>query len=219
MTRANAHEPQGRNAAKGFLPPPPRDAASPARDRIVAVATRLFYRHGIRAVGVDTVIAESGVAKTTLYKHFRSKDALIAECLQRLDDRYFRWFEAEVERGASTPLGQLVAMFDVLDEWLQSDDFRGCAFINAAVELDPEHPARGAITSHKRRSRDLIERLTGQAGIDDAGEVADHLMLLMEGAIITALVEGDWQAARRARKAARRTLGLDRPQPAGAQRA
>jgi AcrR family transcriptional regulator len=187
-----------------YLPPAAPGQAS-ARDRIVTVATRLFYRRGIRAVGVDTVIAESGVAKTTLYKHFRSKDALIAECLHRLDDRYFRWFESEVEARASEPRARLAALFEVLDDWFQRPDFRGCAFINASVELaDPEHPARAAIANHKRRSRELIERLAREAGLDDPPTVSDHLMLLMEGAIITALVEGDWEAARRAGAAAAR---------------
>jgi AcrR family transcriptional regulator len=189
-----------------YLPPAAPDQAS-ARDRIVTVATRLFYRRGIRAVGVDTVIAESGVAKTTLYKHFRSKDALIAECLHRLDDRYFRWFESEVEARAADPRGRLAALFEVLDDWFQRPDFRGCAFINAAVELaDPGHPARTAIANHKRRSRDLIERLAREAGLEDPKTVSDHLTLLMEGAIVTALVEGDWEAARRAGAAAARLV-------------
>lgn len=190
----------------GYLPTRPRDQRGPARDRIVAVATRLFYRHGIRAVGIDTVIEQAGVAKTTLYKHFRSKDELIAECLTRLDERYFQWFEAEVSRRASEPAAQLVAVFDVLDEWFQSTDFRGCAFINAAVELEREHPARRAITHHKRRSRQLFDRLLAQLDAAPAEELSDHLMLLMEGAIVTALVEEDWDAAQRARTAAIRTL-------------
>jgi AcrR family transcriptional regulator len=190
----------------GYLPRAGTDTV-PARERIVTVATRLFYQRGIRAVGVDTVIAESGVAKTTLYKHFRSKDDLIAECLSRLDTRYFRWFESEVEKRASDPVGRLRALFEVLDDWFQRPDFRGCAFINAAVELtDPDHPARGAIMSHKRRSRELIERLARAAGADDPQEISDQLMLLMEGATITALVEGDWQAARRAGAAATRLV-------------
>src|SRR3954453_12507854 len=138
-----------------YLPKSPDDSGGPARDRIVSGATRLFYTRGIRAVGVDLVIAESGVAQTTLYKHFRSKDELIAECLHRLDDRYFRWFEQEVKTRAEDPRGRLAALFDVLDDWFQRPDFRGCAFINASVELaDPGHPARAAIASHKRRSRE-----------------------------------------------------------------
>ena len=194
------------SADSPYLPPAAAAQAS-ARDRIVSVATRLFYKRGIRAVGVDTVIAESGVAKTTLYKHFRSKDALIAECLHRLDERYFRWFESEVEARATDPRARLGALFDVLDDWFQRPDFRGCAFINAAVELvDADHPARGAIANHKRRSRELIERLAREAGLEDPRMVSDQLTLLMEGAIITALVEGDWQAARRAGAAASRLM-------------
>jgi AcrR family transcriptional regulator len=195
------------SSAESKYLPPAATAQAGARDRIVSVATRLFYKHGIRAVGVDLVIAESGVAKTTLYKHFRSKDELIAECLHRLDDRYFRWFEQEVDTRSGDPHGRLAALFDVLDDWFQRPDFRGCAFINASVELaDPEHPARGAIANHKRRSRALIERLAREAGHAHPRTVSDHLMLLMEGAIITALVEGDWQAARRAGDAATKLL-------------
>jgi AcrR family transcriptional regulator len=195
------------SSAESKYLPPAAGAQDAARDRIVAVATRLFYARGIRAVGVDLVIAESGVAKTTLYKHFRSKDELIAECLHRLDDRYFRWFEQEVETRTSDPLGRLAALFDVLDDWFQRPDFRGCAFINASVELaDRDHPAGAAIANHKRRSRDLIARLAREAGLEDPRTVSDHLMLLMEGAIITALVEDDWQAARRAGAAAARLL-------------
>jgi AcrR family transcriptional regulator len=199
-------------AESKYLPPAAASQDS-ARDRIVSVATRLFYQRGIRAVGIDLVIAESAVAKTTLYKHFRSKDALIAECLHRLDDRYFRWFENEVKARTDDPHDRLVALFDVLDDWFQRPDFRGCAFINASVELaDREHPARDAITNHKRRSRDLIERLAREAGLEEPRIVSDHLMLLMEGAIITALVEGDWQAARRGGAAAARLLGRPDPQ-------
>jgi AcrR family transcriptional regulator len=195
------------SSAESKYLPPAAGAQDAARDRIVAVATRLFYARGIRAVGVDLVIAESGVAKTTLYKHFRSKDELIAECLHRLDDRYFRWFEREVETRSDDPRGRLAALFDVLDDWFQRPDFRGCAFINASVELaDRDHPAGAAIANHKRRSRDLIERLARAAGLADPRTVSDQLMLLMEGAIITALVEDDWQAARRAGAAASRLL-------------
>ncbi len=193
-----------------YLPKPKARRDSSARDRIVSVATRLFYKNGIRSVGVNTVIAESEVAKTTLYEHFRSKDELIAECLNRLDERYFSWFVATVEQRASDPLQRLLVMFDIYDDWFQSPDFRGCAFINAAVELaDKAHPAAAPIAHHKQRCRELIARLAREAGFDDPKAVADHLTLLMEGAIITALVESDWKAARRARAAAVHLLNRD----------
>jgi AcrR family transcriptional regulator len=197
-------------AESAYLPKPEPRVDTSARDRILAIATRLFYRHGIRSIGVNTVIAEAEVAKTTLYEHFRSKDELIAQCLHRLDERYFRWFVDEVERRAEDPMQRLLAMFEIYDEWFQSADFRGCAFINAAVELaDNDHPATAAITHHKRRARALIERLARDAGFADPTAVSEHLTLLMEGAIITALVEGDWKAARRARAATVRLLSLE----------
>ncbi len=199
-----------KTAESGYLPTQRVPRETSARERILSTATRLFYRRGIRAVGVNTVIAESDVAKTTLYEHFRSKDELIAECLHRLDERYFRWFVEEVEHRGDLPVARLLAMFDVYDEWFQSPDFRGCAFINAAVELaDLKHPAAAAISNHKRRSRELIKRLALEAGFTDPKAVSDHLTLLMEGAIITALVEGDWKAGRRARDAAVLLLDLE----------
>jgi AcrR family transcriptional regulator len=197
-------------AESGYLPEARVTAGSPARERILSTATRLFYRRGIHQVGINSVIAESDVAKTTLYENFRSKDELIAQCLHRLDERYFRWFVDEIDRRAKRPLDRLLAMFDVYDEWFQSPDFRGCAFINAAVELaDAEHPAAAAIANHKRRSRELVEQLAREAGFSHPEAICDHVTLLMEGAIITALVEQDWQAARRARAATMRLLELE----------
>jgi AcrR family transcriptional regulator len=180
------------------------------RERILEAAARLFYQRGIRAVNVDTVAQEASLTKVTLYKYFRSKDSLVASCLHMLDDRFFSWFVHEVEGRSQDPGERLLAVFDVLDHWFQRESFRGCAFINATVELaDSSHPAYEAVLSHKRRSRDYFRELAVAAGADDPDDVSDQWMLLSEGAIVTALVEDDRDAAKRARRAAARLVGAE----------
>ena len=102
-------------------------------------------------MGVDRVVAEAGVAKATLYRHFRSKDELVVAFLRRRDGRWRDWLRSAVERLAPRPADRPLAVFDALGEWFASDDFRGCAFINAAAEIaDPDHPARAAVEDHER---------------------------------------------------------------------
>jgi len=180
-------------------------AASPAltRERILHAAARLFYRRGIRAVNLDTVAAEAGFTKITLYRHLPSKDELVAACLHMLDDRFFSWFVEEVSARSEDPTQRLLAVFDVLDPWFHRRSFRGCAFINATVELaDPRHPAHQAVLAHKGRTRDYFRRLAEAASLPNPSEISDQWMLLSEGAIITALVEDDRDAAKRAGRAA-----------------
>jgi AcrR family transcriptional regulator len=172
-----------------------RPALSP-RTRILDAASELFYRDGIRAVGIDTVIARAGVAKASLYHHFRTKDELTAAVLRRRDERWRKWFAQTVEARASSPSAQLPAIFDVLAEWFGTDDFRGCAFINAAAEFrDAGHPVRTAVKEHKRAVLDYLRHLAREAGVDEPNVCASALFLLMEGAIVTAYIEGDtWPA-------------------------
>jgi len=184
------------------------------RSRILDAAARLFYRRGIRTVSVDQVAEAASVTKVTVYKHFRSKDNLIASCLHMLDDRFFAWFAAQVEAGGADPEARLLAVFDVLDRWFHQRGFRGCAFINAAVELaDPLHPAHRAVLAHKDRVRVYFRQLAGAAGVADPGAISEQWMLLSEGATVTALVEDDRDAARRARTAAEALLAAARPSP------
>ncbi|MCM1982546.1 TetR/AcrR family transcriptional regulator [Lyngbya confervoides] len=111
------------------------------RDRIMQAASTLFYQKGVQNVGIDRIIAELGVAKMSLYNHFKSKDALIAAWLQQRDHNWRDWFQHRVEALATAPQERLLAMFDALQKWFSQPDFCGCAFINSAVELvDPEHP-------------------------------------------------------------------------------
>lgn len=180
---------------------------SAARERILDAASVAFYRQGIRAVGVDAVIADAGVAKATLYRHFPSKDALVQAFLVRRDRRWRAWFTQTVERIAPDPGDRPLAVFDALAEWFTSDGFRGCAFINAAVEItDPEHPARAAVREHERLLAEHLELLCREADLPDPAACGSALFLLVEGAIVCALIEGGAAPAARARAAARHLL-------------
>lgn len=174
-----------------------------ARDRILDTATALFYRHGINNVGVDLVIARSGVAKMTLYRHFRSKDELILAFLEKINADWGSWLRGRVAasrlRGRNRPL----AVFDALEEWFGMPEFRGCPFISTAAEIhDPAHPVHRAAWKFKQELRDYFRDLLREAGVANAPPLADQLLLLADGAIVRAAMEGGADAARAARRAA-----------------
>jgi len=170
-----------------------------ARERILDTAYELFSRNGIRAVGVDRIIAESGVAKMTLYRHFGSKDELVLEFLRRREQRWTQeWLQAEVERRADDPAERLLAIFDVFDAWFRTDDFDGCSFINVLLELtDRASPVRRATVGHLATIRSFLQRLAADAGVADPEDFARRWHILMKGSIVAA-GEGDREAARRA---------------------
>jgi AcrR family transcriptional regulator len=196
-----------RNARLSQGPPSPRAAFGDGpRERLLRAANELFYTRGIRNVGIDEVIVAAGVAKASLYTHFRSKDELVAEYVRRRDASWRSWFRESVSARASTPLERLLAVFDVLAEWLASPGFRGCAFQNASIELaDSAHPARAAAAANKRAVRSYLDELAREAGFADPRALADQLALVAEGAIVTALMLGRAETtpvARSARAAA-----------------
>lgn len=175
------------------------------RDLIVEEASKLFYQRGT-GLGVDTLIDEIGVAKMTLYKHFPTKDALIVECLRFVDARY----RDRLRNGhpvAGSPPEKVLGIFDSLRDWFATPNFRGCAFVNATVELaDPQHPAHQAVLEHKTSTREWVAELLTECGVDDPPFVARQIVQLMEGAITTALLEHDPTAADVARASAAQVL-------------
>lgn len=180
---------------------------SQARTRILDAASLAFYQRGIAAVGVDAIVEEADVAKSTLYRHFASKDELVVAFLRRRDARWRDWLRTAVEGRAADPAQRPLAVFDALGEWFASHDFRGCAFINAAAEIaDPEHPARAAVQEHTRLLGEYLAELLEAAGRTDARDDAALLLLLVEGAIVSALIERSAAPAARARAAAARIL-------------
>jgi AcrR family transcriptional regulator len=184
--------------------PPPTAPPTPTggvRDRILAAAYALFSRHGIRAVGVDAIIRESGVAKMTLYRHFPSKDDLVLAFLGRRETLWGTvWLRAEVERRASKPRDRLLAIFDVFGEWFRVPGFEGCSFINVMLETTDRHsPIRKASVECLARVRASVQELAAAAGVGDPADFAAKWHILMKGSIVAA-AEGDVDAARRARE-------------------
>jgi AcrR family transcriptional regulator len=172
-----------------------------ARERILDTAYDLFSRHGIRAVGVDRIVAESGVAKMSLYRHFSSKDALVLTFLQEREQRWTNaWLRGEVESRADAPAARMLAIFDVFGEWFAIDDFEGCTFINVLLEFDDRgSPVRQASVEHLRNIRSFLSQLATEAGATDPEALAHQWHILMKGSIVAA-AEGDRLAALRARE-------------------
>ncbi len=172
-----------------------------ARERIDQTAYELFSRYGVRAVGVDTISARSGVAKMTLYRHYPSKDDLALAFLRRREELWTRgWLQREVERRARTPAKRLLAVFDVFDKWFRRSDFEGCSFAKVLLEHgDRGHPVRNAAEAHIETIRAFLRRLAGDAGARDADGFARQWQIVMMGSIVAAYA-GDRDAARRAKE-------------------
>jgi AcrR family transcriptional regulator len=157
-----------------------------ARERVLETASRLFYERGFHAVGIDEIVATSGVAKMTLYRHFPSKDALIVAYLAQSDDSFCAWFERALD-SADRPLDKLLAVFRALERLAQSPACIGCTFQVSAAEFpDPLHPAHAVAVRHKRDVRSTFARLARDARVRDAAGLADELLMLMDGAWVAA---------------------------------
>jgi AcrR family transcriptional regulator len=180
-----------------------RATTSEARRRILETADRLFYEEGLRAVGIDRIIAEANVAKMTLYAHFPSKDDLILAVLKYREECVLEFFRTAMERHGRKSKTSLRAFFAALKEWFESPGFRGCAFQNAAIELaDPAHAGTEFVRGHKQRFGEFLRGLVEQSIGKAAAKVAPAVSLLVEGAIVTAVIQGKPDAADVARDAA-----------------
>ncbi|MGD9857380.1 MAG: TetR/AcrR family transcriptional regulator [Planctomycetaceae bacterium] len=176
---------------------------SDARQRIVETAERLFYAEGVRAVGIDRIIAEAEVAKMTLYNHFHSKDDLILAVLKYREGKFDSFLKSAIERRVSSGMNRLEAFFAALREWFESPGFRGCSFINAAVELaDSDHPASRFAAEHKLRFHEMLKEIITETAGPKGEAAAPAVAVLVEGAIVTAVMEGSPDAADVARDAA-----------------
>ncbi|GMA25444.1 TetR family transcriptional regulator [Luteimicrobium album] len=171
-----------------------------ARDQVVTAADRLFYAHGVHAVGMDAVRAEAQVSLKRIYSLFPSKDDLVVAVLHHRTEQWATGLEAAV-RAAATPRDRLLAVFDFLDAWFREDDFRGCAFINSFGELGATSPAVAeAVRAQKAAFQEYVLGLVREEGLPDV--VAAQLAILAEGAQTTAAISGDPAAAAQAREAA-----------------
>ena len=173
------------------------------RDILVKKALEVFYRNGFHATGMDMLVTETGVSKTSMYKHFRTKEDLILASLRLRDELFRNWLMRRMEELADTPRSQLLAMFDALGEWFEQDDFNSCMFIKAAGEYPAaEHPVRASAAEHKGLIRNHLVELGEKAGARDPAQLASRLLLLKEGAIVTAHIQGSAGVADGAKEAA-----------------
>jgi AcrR family transcriptional regulator len=170
---------------------------------VVTTAYDLFTREGVRAVGVDRIIREAGVAKMTLYRHFPSKDDLALAVIERRKELW-TWgtVDAEMRRRADDPLGQLLAIFEILDEWFHSDDYESCVFIGVLREFgETDSPLLAASRDALADVRRMVEAPARAAGVEDPEAFAFNWQVLMSGAIVSADM-GDLDAGKRAAEAA-----------------
>jgi AcrR family transcriptional regulator len=187
-------------------------AATGARMRILDAAYDLFSRRGIRGVGIDAVIAQSGVSRMTLYRHFRTKEELVLAYLDQREQVWTRgWLQAEVERRTDDPRERLLAIFDVFDGWFHQPEFEGCAFINVMLEsADDRDRIYDACNVYLANIREFLQGLARAAGIADPEGFARQWHILMKGSIVAA-GEGDQGAAKRAQRMGRLLLEAELP--------
>jgi AcrR family transcriptional regulator len=191
--------------------PSPDEAVNDARERILRTAYELFLKHGFNAVGVDRIVAEASVAKTTLYRHFRSKNDLVVAVLGRHEDLWTAgWLESEARRRADAGEDEILAVFAAFDDWFRDEGYQGCMFINSLLEIhddtSPIHRAALDGIDH------VYARLVGwaeEAGVRDPSAFAHRIQLLMRGSIVAA-VEGRLEAVAEAGALARQLLAQER---------
>ncbi len=183
-----------------------------AKERLIETSYQLFTRRGIGDVGVDEVVEKAGVAKATLYRHFPSKEDLV---LAFLDRRAELWTGDVIERQprerADDPEGQLLALFDVLDDWFhRRTDYEACSFVKVLFEMGAEGRIGQACLAHLAKVRDILRDRAHQAGLHDAEGLAWSLNILVKGSIVCA-AEGDRDSARRAKPIADWLIGQHKP--------
>ena len=187
---------------------PTQNRRSVKRDLLIDTALQLFSKDGYRATGIDKILAQSGVAKMTLYKHFKSKDELIIAALSKRDENFIAWLREYInshiaQQQGDPRLGKLLCFFDALNEWFNSDSFYGCNFINASIEFkrkdDPIHVAAAA---HKKLMIQILQEFLTELHLPDEQTIARQIHMIVEGAIIMALTLTDRSAGLLAKKSA-----------------
>ncbi|MDI1230214.1 MAG: TetR/AcrR family transcriptional regulator [Methylobacter sp.] len=173
------------------------------QEKILRAASELFYSQGIRATGVEAIAKAANTTKMSLYKYFMSKDDLVLAFLRKRDEDFRGWFVDQVDGKADTPKAKLLAVFDVIGEWMAIPEFRGCAFINAAAEFplagNPVLQVSAEFYDHFRR---YIADLAEQCGSKSPESLALQLSLLLEGAIVSEQMKRHSGSAEQAKQAA-----------------
>jgi AcrR family transcriptional regulator len=176
---------------------------SAARQRVLDSASRLFYAHGIRAIGIDRIIAESRVAKATFYKYFPAKDDLVVAYLGRVDSIWVEQLRVAAQAAGPDPADQLVGMFDALATACRREGYRGCAFINAAAENEPSSAVHQRTLAHKDAVLAWVQGLAAAAGATAPDQLARALTLLLDGALASGSLDARADAPVVAKEAAR----------------
>jgi AcrR family transcriptional regulator len=205
------HPRSARTLGRSIPPrPAPTGEGVDARERILRTAYELFTRHGLAAVGVDRIVAEAGVAKTTLYRHFRSKDELAVAVLQRHGKIWTHgWLELEAEQRSEDLQGRLDTVFDLLAEWFAREDYEGCLFTNTLLEThDRSSTVRAAAIAGIGDVYEVLQRFASEAGAAEPELLAHRIHLLMRGVFVASL-EGRSEAIRQARGLADQLSGAD----------
>ncbi|VXC46412.1 TetR family transcriptional regulator [Burkholderia sp. 8Y] len=201
MTRSSAVQP------KAPVRRQVRTDGATAQEQLLDAAQALFYREGVRAVGVDAVVERAGVNKMSLYRRFASKDELVVAYLERMDDRFRQRLEASFDKQPGEPAKQLVQAFDDLVERASAPDYRGCPFVNVSCEFgDPAHPARQLVERNKQYVMTRFIEKCQAAGAEDAVELAESLALLLDGVYATSQTYGPGSGPLRAASRLARTL-------------
>ena len=157
-------------------------AGSEAQQHLLRAAADLFYKEGVRAVGVDAVVERAGVNKMSLYRQFSSKDDLVVAYLEQSDEQFFRRFDESLAKHPGEPRKQIGQYFEDLAGRASKEDYRGCPFVNVSAEFpDPAHPARLCVLNNKTKLMERLNALCTEAGARDPGELANSLALLIEG--------------------------------------
>jgi AcrR family transcriptional regulator len=174
------------------------------REQLIQAALELFSRRGYHAVGVDAISERAGITKKTLYHHFKSKEELILAALRYYDERFRNDFMRSVESKTEDPIGRLLAVFDVVEEWFNKADFTGCLFVGAMGEYPEEDtPIRHICQESKWLTQGYIKSLAEKAQVQGADQLSGQLFLLMEGAITMAQVNNSSLCAVQAKEAAK----------------
>jgi AcrR family transcriptional regulator len=192
----------------------------PTRQRLIDAAGRRFYRDGFRNVGIDQILAEVRISKTAFYKHFECKEDLVVAALEDHHRAMIDTFRNMArQRGGPTPIGQLRALLDVVDHFVESDDFQGCIFVNVAMEFPlPHEPAHIAAAKNKQVIEDMVYSLAVEAGAQEPRSLARELCLIMEGAYVTRHVSGNKNTVDVARRIADLAISSRCPDSAASQK-
>lgn len=174
------------------------------KDQLIENALKTFYCGGFNAIGMDKIAKESGVSKTAIYKHFRTKDELILATLKLRDKNFRTWLMARIDALGATPKGKLLALFDALHEWFKEPEFSGCMFVKASSEfMNHSDPIYKASALHKQTLLEYITLLAKEAEARNPKSLAEQLLILKEGAIVMAHLDDPDQIAKVAKTAAK----------------